>query len=144
MTAYEDDLVAWADEQARLLRAGQFDRLDIAHLAEELEDIGARQERELTARMVVLLVHLLRWQFQPEHRGEDWSSAIRGHRRAVTQRLQRAPMLRSSLTDPEWREDVWLEARTIASKETGIGSDHFTPECPWALSEVLDNDWLPS
>lgn len=55
---YDQDVIAWANEQARLLRAGQFDRLDIEHLAEEIEDVGKSEQRELASRMAVLLAHL--------------------------------------------------------------------------------------
>ena len=48
-TRYEADVVAWASEQARLIRAGQFDQLDLAHIAEEIEDMGKGEQRELAA-----------------------------------------------------------------------------------------------
>jgi len=47
MTGYDQDIIAWANEQASLLRTGQFDQLDIAHLAEEIEDVGKSEQREL-------------------------------------------------------------------------------------------------
>ncbi|MDR3089077.1 MAG: DUF29 domain-containing protein, partial [Desulfobulbaceae bacterium] len=71
-TAYETDVVAWAGEQARLLRAGRFDLLDIENIAEEIEDVGKAEQRELMSRMAVLLAHLLKWQYQPERRGKSW------------------------------------------------------------------------
>lgn len=62
-------LTAWANEQARLIRAGRFDLLGLEHIAEEIEDVGKSEQRELETRMAVLLAHLLKWQFQPERRG---------------------------------------------------------------------------
>ena len=59
---YDSDIIAWASEQARLLRTGQFDRLDIEHIAEEIEDVGKSEQRELENRMANLLAHLLKWQ----------------------------------------------------------------------------------
>ena len=47
MQTYETDLNAWANEQARLLRAGRFDLLDIEHIAGEIEDVGKSEQREL-------------------------------------------------------------------------------------------------
>ena len=72
-TNYETDVVAWANEQARLIRAGKFDQLDLEHLAEEIEDVGKSEQRELASRMAVLLMHLLKWKFQPERRSKSWS-----------------------------------------------------------------------
>ena len=56
---YETDVVAWASEQSRLIRAGRFELLDLAHIAEEIEDVGKSELRELASRMAVLLAHLL-------------------------------------------------------------------------------------
>jgi len=38
--SYDNDVMAWANEQARLLRARRFDALDIEHIADEIEDVG--------------------------------------------------------------------------------------------------------
>jgi len=69
MQTYEHDINAWANEQARLLRAGRFDLLDVEHIAGEIEDVGKSEQRELASRMVVLLAHLLKWAYPPERRG---------------------------------------------------------------------------
>ena len=142
MQTYEDDVVAWASEQARLLRAGRFDQLDIQHIAEEIEDVGKSEQRELAARMAVLLAHLLKWQYKPERRGASWESTIREQRRSLARRLQKTPSLKSCLNDPDWWDDAWLDARTEAVRETGIGFETFPPACPWTASEVL-GDQLP-
>ncbi|MDR0781146.1 MAG: DUF29 domain-containing protein [Pseudomonadales bacterium] len=68
-TSYDKDVVAWAAEQAALLRAGKFSALDVEHLAEEIEDVGKSEQRELSNRMAVLLAHLLKWQYQSARRG---------------------------------------------------------------------------
>lgn len=59
MTSYDQDIAAWATEQAALLRAGRFDALDIEHLADEIEDVGKSEQRELANRLTVLIAHLL-------------------------------------------------------------------------------------
>ncbi len=56
-STYDTDIIAWANEQARLLRASLFSQLDIQHLAEEIEDVGKSEKRELASRMAVLLTH---------------------------------------------------------------------------------------
>ena len=61
--AYDQDVAAWAAEQARLIRAGRFDQLDIEHIADEVEDVGRSERRELASRMTVLLAHCLKWRF---------------------------------------------------------------------------------
>lgn len=80
MPTYEEDIIAWANEQARLLRAGQFDQLDIEHVAEEIEAVGKSEQRDLASRMAIVLAHLLKWQFQPGRRGASWQRTIRARR----------------------------------------------------------------
>ena len=140
---YETDVVAWANEQARLMRAGRFDLLDVEHIAEEIEDVGKSEQRELANRMAVLLAHLLKWQYQPERRGSSWEITIREQRKAILRRLKNRPSLKASLNDNDWWADAWGDARTAASTETGFGFDAFPEDCPWASDELLDHDWLP-
>ena len=140
MQTYEGDILAWANEQAQLLRAGRLDLLDIEHIAEEIEDVGKSEQRELAARMAVLLAHLIKWHHQPERRGASWESAIREQRRAFERRLKKTPSLQSCIADPDWWEDAWLDARTDAARETGIGFNTFPSSCPWPPATVLGID----
>ncbi len=140
---YETDVVAWASEQARLIRAGRFDLLDIEHIAEEIEDVGKSEQRELANRMAVLLAHLLKWQYQSDRQGKSWQTTIIVQRKALLRRLTNTPSLQASLNNNDWWADAWVDARTAASSETGLGFDVFPDECPWAADEILDHDWFP-
>jgi hypothetical protein len=144
MTAasYETDVVAWASEQARLIRAGQFDQLDLEHIAEEIEDVGKSEQRELASRMAVLIAHLLKWQYQPERQSTSWKRTIKEQRRALAFHLKQVPSLKPRLADPEWQGAIWADAVTLAINETGMGG--FPDECPWALADILAQDWLPT
>ncbi len=141
MQTYEDDIVAWANEQARLLREGQFDRLDILHIAEEIEDVGKSEQRELASRMAVLLAHLLKWKYQSDRRGRSWEGTIRTQRRAIALRLERTPSLKAILRDAAWWEETWADAVAATTLETGL--DTFPNDCPWPQSDILQPDWLP-
>jgi len=139
---YNQDVLAWATEQARLLRAGQFDQLDIEHIADEVEDVGKSEKRELASRMAVLLAHFLKWQFQPTHRGTSWERTMREQRKQVLRKLKETPSLSPLLNDPEWGEGVWSDAVTLAIAETGL--DAFPEACPWSFAGVLADNWLPA
>lgn len=78
---YDEDTAAWAFEQARLIRAGQFDRLDLEHIADEIESVGKSERREIMSRMSVLLANWLKWQFQPERRSKNQELIIRERRK---------------------------------------------------------------
>lgn len=142
-TRYENDVVAWANEQASLIRAGRFDELDLAHIAEEIEDVGKSEQRELASRMAVLLAHILKWQFQPQKRSVSWTLTIKEQRRLLVRRIRKTPSLGPMLVDPEWIDEIWVDAKALAEKETGLDISTFPEACPWAMADVLVEDWLP-
>lgn len=142
MNAYDKDLNAWAREQARLLRAGRFEMLDIEHIAREIEDVGKREQRELASSLAVLLAHLLKWQHQPERRGASGEKTIKAQRKEIAYALDESPSLAPKLQEPRWLDMVWARAVAQAVGETGL--DCFPEECPWAIQgEVLAQSWLP-
>ena len=135
---YETDIVAWVNEQARLVRTGQFELLDLGHIAEEIED----EQRELASRMTVLIAYLLKWQFQPERQSRRWQITISNQRRAIQLHLKHAPSLKAKLNDAEWLEIVWGDAVYQASKETDL--DNFPETCPWSIEDILSDGWMPT
>ena len=142
-TSYESDVVAWAKEQAALIRAGQFDQLDLTHIAEEIEDVGKREQRELPSRVAVLLAHILKWKFQPQKRSVSWTLTIKEQRRLLVRRVQKMPSLSPMLSDPEWVDEIWVDAKALAEKETGLDMSTYPEICPWSMADVLTPDWLP-
>lgn len=142
MRAYDKDIVAWATEQAQLLRAGRFDLLDIEHIADEIEDVGKSEQRELANRMSQLLAHLLKWQCQPDYRTASWRRIITERRKVVKKRLARSPSLQPMLTDDSWKSEIWADAVAQAAQETELAD--FLESCPWSLDEeVLADSWMP-
>ena len=141
MQSYEADVVAWANEQAAFIRAGRFDLLDLEHIADEIEDVGKSELRELESRMAVLLAHLLKWQFQATHRGVSWQVTIKTQRNNISRRLQKTPSLKSIIgTDDFWLE-IWDDAVDMATKETGISG--FPESCPWDLEQIMNPEFWP-
>ncbi|WP_310463634.1 DUF29 domain-containing protein [Sphaerotilus sp.] len=140
-TPYEKDVVAWAMEQAALLRAGKLSAIDIEHIAEEIEDVGKSEKRELASRMSVLLAHLLKWQHQPERRGSSWTRTIKAQRSSIAVALKQTPSLKASLSDPDWLTVTWEDAVAKAGEETGLGT--FPEDCPWSMDQVLLVEFFP-
>jgi hypothetical protein len=139
---YETDIVAWSREQAQWLKAGRFDRLDLEHLADEIEDVGKSEQRELINRMAVLLTHLLKWAHQPDHRSASWQVTIRNQRHGINRRLAKTPSLKADLQKSDWWEDVWADALAQAAQETGLA--HFPERCPWSEAQILSADFWPA
>ncbi|WP_175940862.1 DUF29 domain-containing protein [Caballeronia sp. BCC1704] len=142
-TPYEQDVVAWAREQAALLRAGKLTAIDIEHIAEEIEDVGRSEQRELASRMSVLLANLLKWTYQHARRSKSWSHTIRTQRKEVAYALNEAPSLRGKFDDAAWIDVVWSRARNLAESETGLDIDAFPGTCPWPMAQVLDPEFYP-
>jgi hypothetical protein len=139
---YEKDIVAWANEQACLLRSGRFDQLDIEHIADEIEDVGKSEQREMANRMALLLAHLLKWQYQPERHTASWQRTINEQRKGIKKRLAKSPGLQPVLTDDDWQTEIWADAVAQAATETGLAD--FPYACPWSMqSDVLQDGWLP-
>lgn len=138
---YEQDIIAWANEQARLIRAERFDLLDLEHIAEEIEDVGKSEQRALVSRLSVLLAHLLKWCFQPERRGNSWRRTIAAQRKEIRLEMRHTPSLRTLIDDPEWWDVIWSKALAKAVEETGL--ECFPEVCPWSLAEIIDAEWLP-
>ena len=138
---YENDILIWSREQAQFLRTGHFNQLDLEHLADEIEDVGKSEQRELANRMAVLLAHLLKWAYQPERRGASWEITIRNQRKGILRRLTKTPSLKGDLQDADWWDGIWEDATVQAAQETGLPS--FPDHCPWTVEQVLDSDWQP-
>ncbi len=139
--SYEEDLCAWSLEQVALLRARKTNGLDWDHLAEEIESMVGSDRRELESRLCVILLHLLKWQAQPELRGASWRKTLRTQRREIRKLLKQSPSLRRHV--PALMPDAYADAIKDAVDETGLEADRFPARCPYAPDDVLSEDYLP-
>jgi hypothetical protein len=138
---YETDFYAWAHQQAQLLRAGRLDEAEIANIAEEIESMGRSEKRELVNRLSVLLLHLLKWRFQPGLRGKSWQLTVKGQRRSIRRHLRDNPSLKSKLG--ETIVDAYEDACGDGAVETGLGEETFPASCPWSYDQIIDDAFWP-
>jgi len=138
-TTHENDFYAWTQEQAYLLKTGQVHQIDLPNIAEEIEDMGRSEKRQLEGRLEILIMHLLKWQFQPNLRSRSWQLTIKEQRLRLEKLLQRNPSLQPNLT--EVIEDVYPLATISAERETGLSS--FPETCAYTLTEILSPEFLP-
>ena len=139
--AYDDDFYAWTQEQARLLRDGEFASLDVENVVEELESMGKSVRRELRNRLALVIMHLLKWQHQPILRSGSWSGTIREQRKQVRDLLDESPSLAAVIKDG--LGSIYVSARRKASSETGFAETMFPAACPFTPEQVLDEAFLP-
>ncbi len=138
---YEDDFVLWTQEQAALIRAGRFDLVDWANVAEEIESLGASTRRELSSRLKVLVSHLLKWQLQPRRRARSWRVTIRDQRDEIRQLLEQNPSLRREV-EPLIGKRYRIILQNLAD-ETTLALRSLPKVCPWSAAQVLDEDFYP-
>jgi Domain of unknown function DUF29 len=117
-TLYDQDLLAWAEQQAAHLRAGQFDQLDVGHLIDELDAMAGKLRRELKNSLRLLLMHLLKWDFQPRRRSRSWLPTIVEQRARIEDLLEESPSLRPGLEAAT--HAAYPYALMRASVETGL------------------------
>lgn len=139
--AYEADYYGWTLDQAAAVRAGRFDLIDRENLAEEIESLGKSEKREIESRLVQVLLHLVKWRFQPEKRKGGWEASIRVQRGGLNKLLRENPSLKHY--PGEELADGYIKAKIEAEKETGIAYEAFPDACPFTIDQVLDESFLP-
>jgi hypothetical protein len=133
---YEQDFYQWTQKMASVLRNGNFDQLDIENIAEEIESLGRSDRRELNSRLTVLLMHLLKWHYQPTQRSNSWRATITEQRICILDLLSESPSLVSYLKGEVDR--CYNNAKALAAAETGLNLTLFPQNCPYALTEILE------
>ena len=135
------DYYAWALEAAEHLRAGRLSEVDLNGVAEELEDMGKAQRHALASHLKVLIVHLLKWRYQPRLRGVSWRLSITNARDEIAELLEDSPSLRSMIGERVARR--YPAARSRAALETGLAEDTFPQSCPFTEDQLLDPTCWP-
>ncbi|MEA1051971.1 DUF29 domain-containing protein [Lamprobacter modestohalophilus] len=139
---YDGDFYAWTLQTAHQLRSGQLDQVDLAQVAEEIEDMGKSDRRALESHLKILMLHLLKWQHQPSHRGVSWRLSIANARDEITAILRDSPSLRPRLD--ELAASRYPGARKQAILETGLAPSSFPETCPFSVEQLLEEDELPN
>lgn len=140
-TLYDHDFYAWSQEQACLLRAGKLSEADIRHIAEEIESLGRSEKRELVSRLSILLMHLLKWQYQAPSRGRSWRNSVEVQRISLASHMRDNPSLKSVLG--EAIAEAYRIARLEAENETGLDEGCFPVTCPWSFDQMMAEDFWP-
>jgi hypothetical protein len=136
LTRYDEDFARWAFEQAKALRNGDFAGLDIENIAEELETLGRDEFNKLESILTVIVMHMLKWDHQPERRSRSWAITIRIQRRHAAKQIQGNPSLKPKLS--EALAEAYETARLTAANETGLPMRGFPPECPYTWADVTE------
>jgi hypothetical protein len=138
---YEQDFYLWTQEQIALLQEGKWHELDREHLIEEIADLGRSARKELRSYLEGLVMHLLKWHYQPDYQTRSWRDSIVENRARIPDCLTESPSLRPQL--PRLLHECYPHARRTAARHTRLALTAFPDTCPWTAEQVLDADFWP-
>ncbi len=138
---YAADYVLWIEANLEHLKAGDYAQVDWANLIEEIEYISRTERRSLKSNLVIVLLHLLKWQYQPELRSRSWKGSLEEHRRRIREILETSPSLKSYWL--ECFDKAYEDAIRQVIAETDLPRTIFPSVCPYAIEQVLDSEFLP-
>ena len=139
-TLYETDFNLWIEQTVNQLKSGDLQSLDLENLIEEIDSMGRNNRREVRSRLIVLMTHLLKWQYQPRKRSKSWTNTINEQRLQLKLILKDSPSLKPFLQ--QVLDDCYEDARKEAAKETKLSPDTFPTALPYSQDDVL-SDFLP-
>ncbi len=138
---YNTDFYSWTQQQVKLIRSGNLEALDLDNILEELDSMGKSEYRQFSHRLDILLMHLLKWQFQPAHRSTSWEGSIKEQRYRLKRLLKANPGIKPEI--PAMLTEAYAVAKISAYKETGIAEDQYPELCPWTFDQSMDTDFWP-
>lgn len=144
LSKYESDVVAWAYEQAGLIRSGRLDDVDLEHVAEEIENMGNEQKMALQSLLRQIVVHLLKLQFSRATTPRlGWIEEVIEFRDQAQTRIEDIPSLKHHIN--ELFPKACTQAMRAARKAMEMYGESVTlpNECPYSLEQVLDPDFFP-
>jgi hypothetical protein len=135
MRLYDRDFFEWTEETAQAIRSGRWNDIDREALAEEIEDLGKRDRREVISRLQVLLQHLLKCKHQLQKQSSSLLGTINEQRRELALVFEDSPSLRARMDT--FIDKAYPDARRWAAEETGLDESVFPEVCEWSAEEVL-------
>ena len=139
---YETDYLQWIEATVQRIQSQDYGAVDWENLVEEVEDMGRQERQSLESNFIVMVIHLLKWQFQPAKRSGSWEGSIIEHRRRVNKALKDSPSLNPYLVGCE--AECYEEAVEPAKAETGLPLEAFPLDCPYEVADMLKAGFLPS
>ncbi|MFM7365331.1 MAG: DUF29 domain-containing protein [Cuspidothrix sp.] len=138
---YQTDFNMWLEETAKLLLENRWTEIDKEHLIEEISELGKSEKRAISSQLIRLLLHLLKWQYQPQRRSDSWLDSITDARTQIELTIKDSPSLKNY--PQEQLQESYEKARRQAAKQTGLIISTFPEECLYSLELIVDENWLP-
>ncbi len=136
--AYDQDYGAWLGHQVALLKAGRWSELDKDRLIDEVESLGRSDFKGFVSAIEIVIVHMLKWDRQPDKRSRSWIASIEEHRARIEQELEDSPSYKSRTDEAVGR--AFRTARIIASGETGLDLRSFPADNPYSWGDIVGRE----
>jgi hypothetical protein len=140
-TLYESDFYLWLENTAQLLKKRQFDVIDYDNLIAEIEGMSRSERGALESNLEKLLMHLLKWKYQPSKRTNSWLYSIAEHSLRLKKAFRKSPSLKRYFE--EVFDECYQDARLLAARETGLSKEVFPVNCPFGKEDILNPEYLP-
>lgn len=111
------------------------------NVAEEIESLGREQFSKLESALRVLLLHMLKWDHQPDLRSRSWALSIKEQRIALDDVLADNPGLKPRIAEPIMRG--YRRTRVEAARETGLDEERFPAQCPYSWDDIVSRGFAP-
>lgn len=135
---YEDDVYTWSLQQCELLRQGRYGELDLEHLIDEVADVARREFNALEGNLRIVLLHLLKRDYQPGQRSRSWALSVQEHRDRVCDLLSDSPGLNAKRDEAVRR--AYRGGRRGAADEAGLPVEAFPQDCPYPWADIMDRE----
>lgn len=137
------DFHLWTQRQIVHLQQAQWTNLDVDNLVEELADLGRSEQKVLGSYLKVLMMHLLKRQYQSQRRPKSWKVTITNCRDNIQDCLEDSSSLQRCLQDEAWVAKYYRRARRDAAKETEMPADTVPATCPYQMTQLVDAQFWP-
>ncbi|HEX9932190.1 MAG TPA: DUF29 domain-containing protein [Allosphingosinicella sp.] len=135
---YAEDYAAWVEHQIALIKEARWSEIDRDNLIDEVESLGRSEFKAFVSAIEIVLLHMLKWDFQPEQRSRSWSVSIAGHRLQVEDELEDNPSFKARIGEAV--ERAYRHARIRASGETELPLGAFPAECPYDWATIMERE----
>ncbi len=138
---YNQDYCLWLENTVKLLLDKRFSEINVSYLIEELEDMGRSEKRAVSSNLRILLMHLIKYKYQPQKRSNSWLFTIVEHRKRLKVLFKNSPSLKNYYH--EVFSETYQDAKDLASAETGLSLNSFSNSSPFTPEDVLNENYLP-
>ncbi|UYM14666.1 DUF29 domain-containing protein [Endozoicomonas euniceicola] len=155
---YHTDFYRWKEQQKQHLIHKRFDQLDLKRLIEEVDDMGRSERNTLESHLVILLLHLLKYQYQTyvinpnlfePKEFRSWYDSISQARMAISRLIRKNPSLQHEQDDavhesyPDAKSGAIREMNKYLLKKYQLNEQSYPDTCPWSFDQIMQEDWLP-